>query len=83
MPKKPPIVEVVPKSARTLADITGTVDVLNVTLSALLSDAILNDPSVKGRLLLSMTAIRDSGRLIPDLKIAYDRAIDLIQSLRA
>lgn len=83
MPKKPPIVEIVSQSKkRTLDDIAAAVDVLNVMVSGLLSDAVLLDPAIKGRLLLLMHAIRDTGRLIPDLKIAYDRAIDWVESLR-
>lgn len=83
MPKKPPVVEVLPKSTRTLDDIAATVDVMNVQLSALLAEMMLVNPGAKQRMLASLQAIRAQATGMPaNLKVAYDRAIDIIQSMR-
>jgi hypothetical protein len=78
MAKKP---EIVPKSRRTPDDIAATVDVLNVTLFALLSDEFLRDSSVKGRMLMALSGIRNSGDMTEEFILAYDRAIDRVKSL--
>ncbi|MGB0061301.1 hypothetical protein, partial [Candidatus Binatus sp.] len=65
-----------------IEDISAHLDVIHVTLFALLADAVSLDAKLKSRLLITMRAVRDHPATIPQLTQAYNRAIDLIESLQ-
>jgi len=84
MPKKPrhPQVEVLAESADALRLLTERVNIMLVTLNTLVADWVLVDPAAKQRLLITMQAVRGHPATPAELQQAYDRAIDIIESLR-
>ena len=82
MPIRRPIVEIVPKSQRTLAELSHSLNVINVLFSALLADVLGANPVMKRRLLGSLRTIRDHAEMVPEFQKAYDAAINLIESMR-